>query len=231
MPPQPHGTHRLLFKHAGRYPASRLTLTAAPSPTALSDRLPALPSRYRMSRLGAGSRAHAARAREVGKRQAVGKRGRDNGISTTLRVASTRSFRITRFRGFSGGGRAGSGVGVTVDSRSAGTYGDRNRLRAGAGGKRLWFRRGRRACGGCCRVSRRVPGRACAARSCRCDAATPRGRCSMATSIHVEPAGMRLLRVVDAGEVDGTLHLSREGCGDTLVDRAASPRCGLSVPS
>ena len=36
-----------------------------------------------------------------------------------------------------GRGRAGSGVGVTVDSRSAGTYGDRDHLRAGAGGKRL----------------------------------------------------------------------------------------------
>ena len=37
----------------------------------------------------------------------------------------------------------------------------------------------------------------------------------------VELAGMRLLQVVDAGGDDGTLRLSREGCGDTLVDRAA----------
>ena len=131
-----------------------------------------------------------------------------------------------------GRGRAGSGVGVTVDSRSAGggmetgIASERGRAVSACG-----FVVGGVRCGGCCRVSRRVPGRACAARSCRCDAATPQGRCSMATSIHVEPAGMRPLRVVDAGEVDGTLRLSRQGCGDTLVDRAASPRCGLSVPS
>lgn len=52
----------------------------------------------------------------------------------------------------------------------------------------------------------------------RCD---PAGPLLYGNLYLVELAGMRLLRVVDAGEDDDTLRLSREGCGDTLVDRAA----------
>lgn len=52
----------------------------------------------------------------------------------------------------------------------------------------------------------------------RCD---PAGPLLYGNLYLVELAGMRLLRTVDAGGDDGTLRLSREGCGDTLVDRAA----------
>lgn len=43
----------------------------------------------------------------------------------------------------------------------------------------------------------------------------------MATSILSSWQACVCWRTVDAGGDDGTLRLSREGCGDTLVDRAA----------
>ena len=52
----------------------------------------------------------------------------------------------------------------------------------------------------------------------RCD---PAGPLLYGNLYLVELAGMRLLRTVDAGGDDGTLRLSREGWGDTLIDRAA----------
>ena len=115
-------------------------------------------------------------------------------------------------------------------SRSAGTYGRWNRLRAGAVNG-LLFRRERRAAR---RLLSRVPtecrARACAARSCCCDAATLRGHCSMATSIlsswQVCVCCGRWMR---AGRT-APCALAERGAATRSSIARPSPRCGLSVP-
>ena len=119
-----------------------------------------------------------------------------------------------------GEGEAGSGIGATVALPFCGTYGRWNRLRAGAvsGLVSSWA-----ACGAEVAVAcpDGVPGtglRSPILLLRRCD---PAGPLLYDNLYLVELAGMRLLRTVDAGGDDGTLRLSREGCGDTLVDRTA----------
>ena len=128
---------------------------------------------------------------------------------------------LRAFEALTGEGEAGSGIGATV---ALPFCGDVWTLESPASGcnKRLvissWA-----ACGAEVAVAcpDGVPGtglRSPILLLRRCD---PAGPLLYGNLYLVELAGMRLLRTVDAGGDDGTLRLSREGCGDTLVDRAA----------
>ena len=129
-----------------------------------------------------------------------------------------------------GKGEAGSGVGATVALPFCGDVWTLESPASG-GGKRFvvssWA-----ACGA--RLLSRVPtecrARACAARSCCCDAATLRGHCSMATSIlsswQVCVCCGRWMR---AGRT-APCALAERGAATRSSIARPSPRCGLSVP-
>ena len=129
-----------------------------------------------------------------------------------------------------GEGEAGSGIGATV---ALPFCGDVWTLESPASGcnKRLvissWA-----ACGA--RLLWRVPtgcrARACAARSCCCDAATLRGRCSMTTSILSSwQACICCGRWMRAGTTAPCALAGRGAATRSSIVRP-SPRCGLSVP-
>ena len=142
------------------------------------------------------------------------------GSVTTLRVASRavsglRAFVAAHGRG--GGGCRRWRDGGTPVLRDVWTL----ESPASGGGKRLGFVVGGVRCEVAVACPDGVPGaglRSPILLLRRCD---PAGPLLYDNLYLVELAGMRLLQVVDTGGDDGTLRLSREGCGDTLVDRTA----------
>ena len=150
-----------------------------------------------------------------------------------LRSCASHPRAVSGLRAFeapTGKGEAGSGVGATVALPFCGTYGRWTRLRAGAVNG-LLFRRGRRAAG---RLLSRVPTECrawvCAARSCCCDAATLRGRCSMATSILSSWQACVCCKLWMRAGTMAPCALAGRGAATRSSIVRPSPRCGLSVP-